>query len=44
MNTQFKRMSIVISALLSTVAFSTPASADTMLGTGDYNRELHTMA
>lgn len=33
----------VIVALLSLAGFSTAATADTMLGTGGYNRELHTM-
>ena len=43
MTTQFKRTAIVLGALLSTVAFSIPASADAMIATGGYNREFHTM-
>jgi Ca2+-binding EF-hand superfamily protein len=44
MNTSHKRMSIIAGALLSTAVLSTPASAaDVMLGTGGFNRELHTM-
>lgn len=42
MTAQYKRMAIVLGALLSTVAFSAPASA-AMVATGGYNREIHTM-
>jgi Ca2+-binding EF-hand superfamily protein len=43
MTIQFKKMAVIVSALLSTVAFSSSASADVNLGTGGYVRELHTM-
>lgn len=40
----FNRTAIVVGVLLSLAGFSTVAvSADPMLGTGGYNRELHTM-
>jgi len=41
---QFKNMAIITGVLLSTAAFSAPAfSADTMLSTGGYSREMHKM-
>jgi hypothetical protein len=43
MTTQLKHIAIIVGALMSTVAFSSPASADAMVGTGGYNREIHTM-
>ncbi len=42
MTTQIKNMAVA-GALLATVAVSTSASADAMVGTGGFNRELHTM-
>ncbi len=42
MTIQFKHTAIA-AALLSCTAISTSASADVMLGTGGFNRELHTM-
>lgn len=44
MATCFNRTAMVAGVLLSLAGFSTVAvAADTMLGTGGYNRELHTM-
>jgi hypothetical protein len=43
MTIQFKRTAVVLGALLSTIAFSVPASAAAMAATGGYNREFHTM-
>ncbi|MEO8417462.1 MAG: calcium-binding protein [Methylophilaceae bacterium] len=44
MAVQFKNMAIITATLLSTAAFSAPAfSADTMLSTGGYAREMHKM-
>jgi len=44
MTVQFKSKAIVTGVLLSTAVFSTPASADAMVATGGYNKEIHTMA
>ena len=42
MNVTAKKQACVLAALLSTVVFSAPAfSADVMLGTGGYNRQMH---
>jgi Ca2+-binding EF-hand superfamily protein len=43
MTFQYKKMAFIIGALLSTIVFSNLASAEVMLGTGGYNREMHTM-
>jgi Ca2+-binding EF-hand superfamily protein len=43
MTFQYKKMAFIIGALLSTIVFSNLASAEAMLGTGGYNREMHTM-
>jgi Ca2+-binding EF-hand superfamily protein len=43
MTIQFKKMAVIVGSLLSTVVFSNFASADAMVGTGGYNREMHTM-
>lgn len=44
MATRCNRTALLVGVLLSLAGFSTVAvSADTMLGTGGYNRELHTM-
>ena len=43
MTVQFKSKAIVTGVLLSTAVFSTPASADAMVATGGYNKEIHTM-
>jgi Ca2+-binding EF-hand superfamily protein len=39
-----KNVVLIAATLLSTSVFSATASADAMLGTGGYNREMHTMA
>ena len=42
MNVTTKKLACVMAALLSTVVFSAPAfSADVMLGTGGYNKQMH---
>jgi hypothetical protein len=43
MTIQFKKMAVIVGSLLSTVVFSNFASADAMVGTGGYNREMHAM-
>jgi len=44
MTVQFKSMALVTGVLLSSAFFSAPASADAMVATGGYNKEIHTMA
>jgi Ca2+-binding EF-hand superfamily protein len=44
MNVTTKKVVLIAATLLSTAVFSATASADAMLGTGGYNREMHTMA
>jgi Ca2+-binding EF-hand superfamily protein len=44
MNITMKKVVLIAATLLSTSVFSATASADAMLGTGGYNREMHTMA
>jgi Ca2+-binding EF-hand superfamily protein len=43
MTTNLNRTAIVVGMLMSLGGFASVVSADTMLGTGGYNRELHTM-
>ena len=43
MTFQYKKMAFIAGALFSTIVFSNLASADAMLGTGGYNREIHTI-
>jgi Ca2+-binding EF-hand superfamily protein len=43
MTTRMTRAAMVVGMLVSLGGFSSAVSADTMLGTGGYNRELHTM-
>ena len=43
MTTRMTRTAMVVGMLVSLGGFSSSVSADTMLGTGGYNRELHTM-
>jgi Ca2+-binding EF-hand superfamily protein len=44
MTIQFTKIAVIVGALLSTVAFSKFASAEAMVGTGGYNREMHTIS
>ena len=44
MTFQHTKLALIVGALLSSVVFSNFASADAMVGTGGYNRELHSMA
>ncbi|MFM9836391.1 MAG: EF-hand domain-containing protein [Methylophilaceae bacterium] len=43
MNVTTKKVVLIAATLLSTAVFSASASADVMLGTGGYNREMHKM-
>ncbi len=43
MNVTTKKVVLIAATLLSTAVFSANASADVMLGTGGYNREMHKM-
>jgi Ca2+-binding EF-hand superfamily protein len=43
MNVTTKKVVLIAATLLSTAVFSATASADVMLGTGGYNREMHKM-
>lgn len=43
MNVTTKKVALIAATLLTTAVFSASASADVMLGTGGYNREMHKM-